>query len=144
MDKKLILLMSIFIISFILFISFVLLGKNEIMNGVLTKAASNLQVSPKTSLILAYPLLLPPDGKSKAEINVFVRNENPDKEPVAIPGKKVKIITTLGKVVPEEVKTNTSGQAVFNLTSETAGIAQIQAVIDDNITLNQKISVEFK
>lgn len=144
MDRKLVLLMSVFIISFTLFVIFVFFSKNQIMSGILTKAEGKLQVSPKTSLILIYPLLLPADGKSQAKINVFVRNEVSGKEPVAIPGKKVKIATTLGKVTPDEIKTNSSGQATFNLSSDTPGIAQIQAIIDDTITLDQKISVEFK
>lgn len=143
MDKKFLGLMSIFMISFVLFVMSVFLSKTDFMNR-LTKAESKFVPSPKTSLILIYPLQTQADGESKVKIDVFVRNDIKDHEPEAINNKKVRIITTLGQLDKPEITTDQAGQASFYLTSNTPGTANITAIVDGSITLNAKVSVEFK
>ncbi len=135
--------MSIFLLSFTLFVMSVFLSKSEFMNR-FTKAEAQLNPSAKNSLLLAYPLLTQSDGKSKARIDVFVRNENPGKEPEPIANRRVRINATLGQIDQGEIVSDKNGQATFYLTSDKPGTAEISAVVDGSITLDQKVSVEFK
>ncbi len=135
--------MSIFLLSFTLFVMSVFLSKSEFMNR-FTKAEAQLNPSAKNSLLLAYPLLTQSDGKSKARIDVFVRNENLGKEPEPIANRRVKLNTTLGQIDQGEIVSDKNGQATFYLSSDKPGTAQVSAIVDGSITLDQKVSVEFK
>ncbi len=109
-----------------------------------TKAEAKFTPSPKNSLLLVYPLMTAADGSSKVRIDVFVRNDNKDKEPEPLGNKKVRLSSTLGSLDKTEFISDKNGQATFYLSSDTPGVAEVSAIVDDTIVLNQKVTVEFK
>jgi hypothetical protein len=137
MDKKLVGLMSIFILSFVLFISIVA-SKDQLTR--FTKAKEEFIPSAETSLILAWPLTTKSDGQSSAQVNVFVRNLNN----APLSNKKVSLSSTLGQIQGNDVVTDKAGKASFNLISETPGTAEISALVDDTVQIKQKVSVKFE
>lgn len=137
MDKKLIALMLVFFLAFILFTSIVIFNKPL---SRLTRAKEEFLPSPENSLIFAWPLTAKADGKTMVLINIFVRNNNN----IPLPNKKVSVISTLGNINEIQATTDKAGKASFNLTSHTVGLAEISAIINNQIKLNQTISVKFE
>lgn len=136
MDKKLIGLVAVFFIVFSLFIS-VLVFQQPITK--LTKAKEELLPSPTKSLIFAWPLSVPADGKSESTINVFIRNE----KEAPISNKKVSLATTLGTIREKQPISDKQGKTEFKIVSETKGNAEIKAVVDNSVEIIQKVSVKF-
>jgi len=136
MNKKLSLLLSIFFISFLLFVSFVIFEKP--LSG-LTRAKEEFLPSINQSLIIAYPLTVKADGKSKSEISVFIRST------IGTPvlNTTVNLTSTLGNINPTSSITNKEGKASFTITSEQPGIASVEAKVN-NQSLDKKISILFK
>ncbi|MCS6956483.1 MAG: Ig-like domain-containing protein [Patescibacteria group bacterium] len=137
MDKKLGALLIILVLTFSLFISYVVFNQQI---KTFTRASEELQPSAEKSLIFAWPLSAKADGKEKVMINVFVRNEK--NQPLA--NKNVSLKTTLGQVDPSNQTTDKSGKTTFNLISNETGIAQIQAFIDNQVSLKQTITIKFE
>jgi hypothetical protein len=137
MDKKFIFLSSVFFLLFGLFISMIVL--NQPLRR-LTRAKEEFIPSSKTSMILAWPLSSPADGKTNVNVNVFVRNMNN----LPLSNKKVNLITTLGQIKELQSVTDKNGKSTFILTSDTPGIAQLKAVVDNQIELEQKLTVKFE
>ncbi len=137
MDKKFVFLSAVFFLLFSLFISMIVL--NQPLRR-LTRAKEELIPSAKTSMILAWPLSSPADGKTNVNVNVFVRNMNN----LPLNNKKVNLVTTLGQIKEVQSVTDKNGKSTFILTSDTPGIAQLKAVVDNQIELEQNLTVKFE
>lgn len=137
MDKKLIGLSTLFVLAFLVFTGYVFFSGSF---NVLTRAAvENTNPSEQNSLIFAWPLSLPADGQSSSEVTVFVRNVDGK----GLEGKQVTLTTSVGSFQAGSAVTDTDGKAIFNLTSSSPGVAEIDAMVD-NKKLLRKITVEFK
>lgn len=136
MDKKFIGLISLFFLTFGVFSATVLFNKPLTQ---LIRAKEDIAPSTANSLIFAWPLTVNADGKSTSSVTVFVRTTT-DK-PIA--NKQVSIASTLGSFKNNIETTDNGGKATFTLTSDTKGIADIEAAID-NDKIQQKVSVKFE
>jgi hypothetical protein len=137
MDKKLLILMNLFFLLFIVFIGFVFFSKPLFR---LIRAKEEYLPSPKTSLMLAYPLTVKADGQSASQINVFIRSSTG----IPVSNRTVVMKTNLGSIAPSTRATDSKGQANFKIISSTEGIANVEALIDGASPLDQKISILFK
>lgn len=139
MDKKLTGLMSIFLLSFALFLSLVFLNKNV---GRSTRASSTSKPSVDTSFILAYPLEQPAGSKEPSMLTIFVRGA--DTKPLV--NKTVTLTTNLGVIQPPSVVTDNDGKAVAQFTcsstGQTSGVAQIRAIIDNTLEMTKTVSIK--
>ena len=138
MDKKFTALMLVFFLVFGLFISLMLFNK-QITN--FARASAETDPSSQTSLIFAWPLTA--KTGDKVEVNVFIRNANN----TPLDKKSVRLTTNLGLINGSSESTSQSdktGKALFILTSDKSGTAQITALVNDKIQLSQKISVKFE
>lgn len=137
MDRKLLALISLFFISFAFFAALTV-GYRPIIT--LIRAREDFTPSPARSRIIAWPLSsLKSDGLAQSEINVFIVS-NSDK-PIA--NKVVTLSSSLGQIKENSVTTDNNGKATMHLISTVPGIAEIQATVDNNIVLSQKITVKF-
>lgn len=137
MDKKLIALLSIFFLSFILFVSILVFNKPLTQ---LTRAREDIQPSAANSLIFAWPLTAKADGTSKVNINVFVRSENNK----LIGQKPVTLNTTLWDVQTVSNISDENGKTTFTITSRTPGVAQISATVDTTTPVQKKLTIKFE
>lgn len=138
MDRKLLALITLFFISFAFFAGLTIF--NNPLNT-LIRAKEDYIPSPVHSKIFAWPLSsIKANGISESEINVFVVSES-DKP---IPNKQITLTSSLGTVKESTASTDNNGKATLHITSATPGIAQIQAIIEPGININQKITVEFE
>ena len=135
MDKKLLSLISILFLAGVLFISIIVFNK-PIQNY--TRAQQESVPSSSASLMFAYPLST--KVNDKVVVNIFVRNTNN----VPIANRIVNVNTTLGQIATTNSTTNNIGQATFSLISDTPGTAELTAIIDSNIELNQRVTVKFE
>ena len=135
MDKTLLGLMMIFFVAFTVFITFVVFNKQ------FTSAAraSNQIISSEKSLMFAWPLDLKADGKDTTLLTIFIRDEDWK----AIADKTVRIQSSIGTVREPASVTDKGGKALFHITSDAAGVAEIQALVD-NTPIRRKISVKFE
>jgi hypothetical protein len=136
MDKKLLGLVVIFLLSFSLFTTIVVFEKPLLTR--FTKAKEDFTPSSQKSLLFAWPLSLPADGQSEASINVFVRN---DKE-APVTNKKVVLTTNLGTIKEIQPISNNQGKTEFKISSSEEGEANIKAMVE-NVTFNQTLSIQF-
>ncbi|MCX7955640.1 MAG: Ig-like domain-containing protein [Patescibacteria group bacterium] len=137
MDKKLGILLSILVLTFSLFMSYVLIG-NQIK--ILTRASEELEPSSEKSLIFAWPLSAKANNQEKVMINVFVRNEK--NQPLA--NKTVSLTTNLGEFDIDSQTTDKSGKTTFNLSSKDLGVAKVEAIIENKVKLKQSITIKFE
>lgn len=137
MDKK---LLSLFFLFFLVFATFTASVIFEEPLTQFTRAKEELTPSATNSLLLAWPLKIPADGKTTATINVFVRS-NTDRP---ITNKTVSIVTTLGELKNTTAVTDGKGKAEFLIASPISGTADIEAIVDNSVKLSQKISVKFE
>jgi len=137
MDRKLLSLSALFILSFVAFVSFVLF-QGPI--GRFTRATAQAgSVSADTSLVFAWPLTVKADGRAKSDITIFVRNTDGK----GIAEKNVSISTTHGKLTPDTAISNNEGEVSATITADSPGIAKIE-VIGDNISFSRSITVKFE
>ena len=136
MDRTLFNMMIVFFLSVGLFASYVLLNKPLTR---LTRASTEGTPSAQNSLMFAWPLKVSADGKTPITITVFARNYNGR----AIPGKSVTLTTNFGKLQQTTITTDTEGKSLFRITSDSPGVAEIKAMID-NIEVQRTISVKFE
>lgn len=136
MDKKLGSLLAIFVIVFAVFIGFVLFNQPI---RTFTRASEELVPSSESSLIFAWPLNSKADGLSKVQINVFIRNS----KNYPLNNKKVNLTTTLGNITNNSDTTDKSGKATFSLVSNSPGIAEVKAFVDNQIQIKQTVTVKF-
>lgn len=137
MDKKFITLVVMFFLTFGIFSAAVVF--NEPLTQ-LTRAKEELIPSETTSLIFAWPITIKADGKSASTITVFARTGN--NRPLI--NKPVTVTSTLGNIKPSTVNTDNEGKALLTLSSTEKGIAQLEAVINNSVTVSQKITVKFE
>lgn len=137
MDKKLIGLMLLFVLSFTIFISVIVFNKPL---STLTRAKEDAEPSDAKSLMFAWPLSTRADGRSEVTISVFVRTTT-DKP---LSGKKVSIVTNHGTIREVTSETDKSGKATFMLFSDSPGVADLTALIESSLSLQQKVSVKFE
>ncbi|MGB9883553.1 MAG: Ig-like domain-containing protein [Microgenomates group bacterium] len=137
MDKKITGLLILFVLIFSLFISYIVFNKQI---ATFTRASEEQVASSQSSLIFAWPLIAKADGKSKVTINVFVRNA----KNVPLANKLVTLNTDLGSVEINNITTDKTGKATFYLISNQTGLAQITALVDNKIQLDQTITVKFE
>lgn len=133
--------MVIFFLSFALFTSIMIFNKPL---SKLTRASNAFSADSDSSLILVWPLTAKADGKTRVEVNVFIRN-NSQNGALALSNKVVKLNSTLGTISGNNASTNKQGKATFSLTSDATGIAEITAEVPgDNVLIKQKTSVKFE
>lgn len=137
MDKKLLGLSTLLILAFLLFTGYVFFSGSL---NVLTRASNTNNVaSEQNSLIFAWPLTVPADGSTASEVTVFVRNVDGK----GLEGHSVTLSSSIGTAAPQTGATDTDGKVVFQLTSVTPGVAEIDTTVD-NKQLLRKITVEFQ
>jgi len=125
MDKKFMALVLVFFLVF----------------GVFARASAETDPSSQTSLIFAWPLTA--KIGDKVEVNVFIRNANN----TPLNKKSVRLTTNLGLINGSQESTSESdktGKVNFTLSSDTVGIAELTAFVNNNIQLIQKVSVKFE
>jgi hypothetical protein len=137
MDKKLLSLASLFFLTFGIFAAVVVFNKPLTQ---LTRAKEDTEPSAANSLLFAWPLKVPADGKQLSEITVFVRSTGT--KPIS--NKTVSLTSSLGSVKESSQTTDSEGKAVFHLTSEAAGVAEVTATLDGALKLNQTVTIKFE
>jgi len=137
MDKKVVGLMLIFMLSFGLFTTITVFNKPLTR---LTKAKEEFLPSSESSLLFAWPLTAKADGKNSVQVNVFVRNATN----IPLSNKKVHLTTTTGAINDNDLVTDKAGKASFMVGSNTPGLAELSATVDSQVQLKQKISVKFE
>lgn len=135
MDKKLLALVTIFLIVFSLFTSLMIFNKKL---STLTRAKEDFSPSSSKTLLFAWPLLLPADGRSESTITIFVRNE----KLFPLNNKKVILTSDLGTIKEIQSISQKDGKAEFKISSSIEGVAKIKATVD-NIPIAQTISIKF-
>jgi len=136
MDKKLMGLVSLFILTFFVFIFMVVFSKPL---SRFTRASEASKPSSAKSLIFAWPLSSNISSSEIVKVDVFVRSVNGN----PIPYRQIVVNTTLGNVNPKVELSDNTGKASFSLTSQTAGTAQVSATVDNSVPISQKVSVKF-
>ena len=135
MDKKILALSILLIVTFAAFAVYVILNNT---GNIFARTETNTNASTSSSLIFAWPLEVKADGKTKSEITVFIQNS----EGKGLVNKKVDLTTNLGSIDTSVPLTGDDGKAVFTLTSTETGVAQIEAMVD-NMKLQRTITVKF-
>ena len=131
-------LVLVFFLVFGVFMSLMLFNK-QITN--FARASAETDPSSQTSLIFAWPLTA--KIGDKVEVNVFIRNANN----TPLNKKSVRLTTNLGLINGSQESTSESdktGKVNFTLSSDTVGIAELTAFVNNNIQLIQKVSVKFE
>lgn len=136
MDKKLLALVALLFITIGLYSLFAFF---KVPIAIFTQASQTNEPSTQSSLIFAWPLDLPADGKTESEISLFIRNE----EGRGIPETSVRLTSSVGTVRESLLLTNSEGKAIFHLSSSQVGVAQVEAFMD-NKKLQQTISIKFR
>lgn len=125
MDKKFTALFGIFLLLFSLFI--VLIVFEQPLTRLIR--ASAFIPSAEQSLIFAWPLRAPADGKTNIVISIFVR----DKDGNNVKNKNIKVALIkplISQLDKTEGYTDENGKVEFNLKSDKEGIAVIKGMID--------------
>src|SRR4051794_12646966 len=135
MDRKLIGLLSVFFLAFALFVSVIFFHSN-LGKGI--RATESENASSTNSIILVYPLELNSNDGSYATISVFVR----DADSKALPNKIIDVSTSIGTVTPARITTDPNGKAAVNFTCTSPGTAQIHAIINSTVNINQTVTIK--
>ena len=106
----------------------------------LTKAKEEFLPSSESSLLFAWPLTTKADGQESVQINVFVRNATN----IPLSNKTVHLTTTVGTIKENDLVTDKAGKTSFMLGSNSVGLAELSATVDNQVQLKQKISVKFE
>lgn len=137
MDKKLLILVAIFLLIFINFIYITL--KRSPFSTVL-RASEEINPSTEKSIILAWPLVVKKGENKPIQITVFIKNN----KGIPLANKKVTLITSLGQIKENDILTDKNGKAQFILENNQSGVAVIEAIVNDNLKLINKVSVKFE
>ncbi len=137
MDKKLVGLMLIFMISFGLFATITVFNKPLTR---FTKAKEEFLPSSESSLLFAWPLTEKANGKYTVQVNVFVRNAMN----IPLPNKKVRLTASVGNIKQNDIDTDKAGKASFMLSSDSPGMSEVTAMIDNQVELKQRITIKFE
>ena len=137
MDKKLLFLLVIF---FFFFLNFIYIALKKSPLSTVIRASEEVKPSVEKSIILAWPLIVNIGENKPVQIDVFVRN----KKGIPLANKKVTLITNLGQIKENNLLTDKNGKAQFILENNQPGIAVIEAVVNDNLKLINKVSIKFE
>ncbi len=137
MDKKFVSLMLVFFLAVGMFFTYTVFNTQ-----IASFARAKEESVPSSSMSLMYywPNTQVADGKSKVQINVFVRNS----KGLPLENKQVTLSTSLGTIDPPVTATDKSGLASFDIVAGSPGHAIITASVDSQIQLQQKADIEFK
>jgi hypothetical protein len=137
MDKKLVFLISLFFVVFTVF-SFTAVRYKFLVNFI--RAKEEISPSPEKSLIIAWPVTVNLKNVKQSKITVFIRNikESP------VSNKLVELKTNFGNITPQQTYTDKFGKAEFIIESNNPGLAEIRAIVDNNIELQQKVNIKFE
>jgi hypothetical protein len=135
-DKKLLSMFFVFVITFGFFTIYVVFNEPIIK---FTQAKDELVPSNEKSLVFIWPLELAADGKEKSKVTIFIRNIKGK----SMSNKQVQLSSTLGNVVPTKEITDKEGKVIFNLTSNNSGVAEIEAVVD-NVKIKKDVTIKFE
>jgi len=103
-------------------------------------ASRALVYSPANSYIFGSPLTAVANGQEKIKVSVFLLND----QGLGVEGKAVELIADTGVTIERsQPQTDTTGQAIFYLTSSLIGRYQVKAQSDGQ-PLPQAITVNFK
>ncbi len=136
MDNKFIGLIAIFFLVSGIFLS--VLFFNDSLTT-FTRAREELVPDQSKSILLAYPLTVKADGSDFATITVWVRNSNGS----SIVNQKVTLSATNATLDKTILNTDEAGKAVFKVTSTSASVSEITALINDSIHTNNDVSINF-
>lgn len=129
--------MLLFMLSFGLF-TIITVFNRPLTN--LTKAKEESIPSSDTTHIFVWPLTAKADGNFPVQVNIFVNNAL--SKPV--PNKKVHLSTTLGTIKTNDIVSDQAGKATFTLSSATAGLATITALVDNQVQVKTAVTVKFE
>jgi hypothetical protein len=103
-------------------------------------ASRALVYSPANSYIFGSPLTAVANGQEKIKVSVFLLND----QGLGVEGRAVELIADTGVTIERsQPQTDTTGQAIFYLTSSLVGRYQVKAQSDGQ-PLPQAITVNFK
>lgn len=137
MDKKLLILVAVFLLIFINFIYITL--KRSPFSTVI-RASEEVNPSTEKSIIFAWPLVVKKGENKTIQITVFIKNN----KGIPLANKKVTLITSLGQIKENDILTDKNGMAQFILENNQPGVAVIEAIVNDNLKLINKVSVKFE
>jgi len=129
--------MLIFMLAFGLFTTIIVFNKPLTS---LTKAKEEFLPSSESSLLFAWPLTAKADSTYVVQVNVFVRNATN----IPLLNKKVHLNTTLGTIKDNDRETDKAGKATFVVNSDSPGLAELSAIVNNQVQLKQKVSVKFE
>ncbi len=134
-DKKLLSLMSLFLLVFGLFVSVVVFNKPL---SQFTRASGENNPSPDKSIILVsdvYPIKV----GIKTSVTVFVVSNMG----TPLKNKTVTLSASLGQIETNNIVTDATGKATFSLSSNLPGESLIEATVDNTLKINKKVSLKF-
>jgi hypothetical protein len=132
-DTTFALLITIFFLISGTFFSMLFFNKNL---TVFTRASESQDPSPSSSIVFAWPLVVPSGGSSN--ITVFVRNDKGN----GLANKEVSLTATSGQVIPPTKTTDKTGKAEFKLTAP-PGTVKLTASTN-NIVIGQVLELTFE
>ncbi|MCA9371949.1 Ig-like domain-containing protein [Candidatus Woesebacteria bacterium] len=138
MDRNLVGLSILFFLAFVAFTGYVYLN-NRSTNSVARATNIDATISANNSLVFAWPLTVPADNTTESKVTVFVRNTAGQ----GIPGKNVRVLTSIGTVKQDNVITDDKGQAEFGLVSDQPGVAAI-TVVSEGTQFDRSVTVKFE
>lgn len=130
--------MSVFLLSFALFLSLVFLNKTLGKNS---RASSTTKPSQDTSFILAFPLELAIGSPDTSTLTIFVRDQ--DSKPLS--NRSVVLTSTTGLIQPNIVITDADGKAAAQFKcsgAQPSEIARINAVVDNSFQLSNTVTIK--
>lgn len=135
MDKKLVGLITVFLLVFGVFMSFLVFGRSGQPLGI---RASGSTVSCQNSFVFANQLNV--EVGAPVTILAYVRNESS----VGLANIAVTCSSTLGTITPvDNPVTNSSGNATYSLVSDTPGLATISCSVASCGELARNVTVQF-
>lgn len=137
MDRKLAGLISLFFLTFFVFLSVMVFQKPL---SRLTRAEEDSEPSAQKSLMFAWPLTIHPTPNDSVKIDVFVRSQNG--RPLAT--RELVMNASLGTIRPKTAVTDKFGKASFTLTSEQIGTSTVTAIVDNSIEIAQRVTIQVK
>lgn len=136
MDKKLLVLAIIFFLAFSINLSLIVF-ESPINRTI--KATAEQSVSAKQSMVLAWPYLVLADGNASSIVSIFIKSDSGS--PIA--NKQVILRTNFGNLKNSSATTDNTGKVEFSISSDIEGVAEIEALVDNN-RLDTTVSIKFR
>lgn len=133
-------LMPVLVVAIVLIIvsgAVFLVRSQTVFQGTASRA---LVYSPANSYIFGSPLTAKANGQEKIKVSVFLLND----QGLGVEGKTLELIADTGVTIEKsQPQTDATGQAIFYLTSPSAGRYQVRAQSEGQ-PLPQTLTVNFK